>query len=334
MRKQLIIALVLVGPGLVLAIAFRAVLLADDAPPSTLALQSSSPSGGEPESAVLAVSPTPAVQDPYFPLLSAVALNASELPGYSLDRATPGVIHLAPLPYADVFVRRFFGISQTGPAPNLWIFMYMPTASASHEDLVRALQNGTVLKDATAEAPSNFRLLGPASASRIDEAALSNSLYDASVNYAPGTDYEVATLIGSLTVVLRYDRATSDTTDAQLRDETVAKSAQQQRKVLSSAILPAALTTPPIPNAPNSLVATTIDGEDLRLDWSSTSDDEDGFAIYDAAAQLPVATVPAQTSSYTLVGLQPASTYCAYVYAFNRAGSSNLSDQACAQTSP
>lgn len=89
---------------------------------------------------------------------------------------------------------------------------------------------------------------------------------------------------------------------------------------------------PPLepPAAPDNLTATPLDSSEVRLDWNSNSTDEDGFAVDDGYSE--VAQVPAGVTTITLVGLDPNGPYCAAVYAFNRAGASDLSNFVCFTT--
>jgi hypothetical protein len=52
----------------------------------------------------------------------------------------------------------------------------------------------------------------------------------------------------------------------------------------------------------------------------------------DATDHHQIAALPQDGTSFTLVGLVPNSQYCVVIYAYNAAGASPLSDQACVQT--
>ena len=93
---------------------------------------------------------------------------------------------------------------------------------------------------------------------------------------------------------------------------------------------PAAATPLEPPGAPDDLTATPLDDSEVRLDWVSTSTDEDGFAVDDGYGI--VAQVPAGVTTITLVGLDPNGPYCAAVYAYNQIGSSDLSNFVCFTT--
>jgi len=81
------------------------------------------------------------------------------------------------------------------------------------------------------------------------------------------------------------------------------------------------------PVAPSNLQATPLDSTHIRLDWSDNSGNESGFAIYDG--DIFVATVEANTVSYTVGDVAPGSYHCYHIYAFNSYGDSPWTDWAC-----
>ncbi len=83
------------------------------------------------------------------------------------------------------------------------------------------------------------------------------------------------------------------------------------------------------PQAPGDLQATPISFSQIRLDWQDNSSDETGFTIYDG---ITMTNIEANTISYTVGGLAPASYHCFRIRAFNDHGNSNWSDWACATT--
>jgi len=80
----------------------------------------------------------------------------------------------------------------------------------------------------------------------------------------------------------------------------------------------------------------TIDAASLQLSWSDNSQNEDGFDIERKTGTngtfLALATVGANESSYTDANLSNGTTYCYRVRAFNEAGDSAYSNEACATT--
>lgn len=70
----------------------------------------------------------------------------------------------------------------------------------------------------------------------------------------------------------------------------------------------------------------------LRLEWADNSDNEEGFHIERLNSDnfIAIASVGADVQTYIDSGLTPGMTYCYRVIAFNSAGSSNPSNQACA----
>lgn len=93
---------------------------------------------------------------------------------------------------------------------------------------------------------------------------------------------------------------------------------------------------PTIPNAPNNLTATAISGSQINLSWNDLSDNEDEFNIarsIDGAIWTIIATVPANTTTYSNTGLTEATTYQYKVRASNAAGNSGYSNVDQATTS-
>jgi murein DD-endopeptidase MepM/ murein hydrolase activator NlpD len=82
---------------------------------------------------------------------------------------------------------------------------------------------------------------------------------------------------------------------------------------------------PPAP--PSNLRATPIDCTHIRVDWNDNSNNESGFKIYDGSTL--VATVGANTTSYTVGGLAPGSYHCFTVYAYNNYGNSAFPGWVC-----
>jgi titin len=78
------------------------------------------------------------------------------------------------------------------------------------------------------------------------------------------------------------------------------------------------------PNTPTNLKANNITATSAILTWSDNSNNEDGFKIYKDGLTNLVATVPANTTSYALTNLSPATTYTYSIRAFNSAGESNV----------
>jgi hypothetical protein len=79
-----------------------------------------------------------------------------------------------------------------------------------------------------------------------------------------------------------------------------------------------------------------IDAASLQLTWADNSQNEDGFDIErrtgTTGAFLALTTVGANQRSYTDVNLSNGTTYCYRVRAFNDAGGSPYSNEACATT--
>jgi len=89
------------------------------------------------------------------------------------------------------------------------------------------------------------------------------------------------------------------------------------------------------------LLATVVspvasDAAQLTLTWTDAANDEDGFKIERDAGPtgtfVQIATVGASVTSYIDSGLASATTYCYRVRAFNFAGDSAYTNQACGTT--
>ena len=90
---------------------------------------------------------------------------------------------------------------------------------------------------------------------------------------------------------------------------------------------------PPI--APSNLVATTVSSSQINLNWTDNAIDEDGFDVErstDGANFASLVSLPADTTSYSDTGLQPATTYYYRTRAFNVNGNSSYSNVASSTT--
>src|SRR5262245_35952521 len=80
----------------------------------------------------------------------------------------------------------------------------------------------------------------------------------------------------------------------------------------------------------------TTDAASLQLTWNDNSQNEDGFDIErktgTTGAFLALTTVDANQKSYNDANLSDGTTYCYRVRAFNKAGGSPYSNEACAAT--
>jgi hypothetical protein len=81
----------------------------------------------------------------------------------------------------------------------------------------------------------------------------------------------------------------------------------------------------------------TVDAASLQLSWADNSQNEDGFDIErktgNGGAFLALTTIPGNQTSYTDTNLSDGTTYCYRVRAFNSAGGSGYSNEACATIS-
>lgn len=92
----------------------------------------------------------------------------------------------------------------------------------------------------------------------------------------------------------------------------------------------------PVPNNPTGLSALAISDRRVDLAWEDRSDNEDGFTVERQGAEtgfVEINTVSANVANYADTGdLQPNTTYCYRVRAFNRDGVSDYSNQDCVTT--
>ncbi|MCZ6872323.1 MAG: fibronectin type III domain-containing protein [bacterium] len=87
---------------------------------------------------------------------------------------------------------------------------------------------------------------------------------------------------------------------------------------------------PPPPQAPGNLVATTVSGTQIDLNWNDTAS-ETGFRVersLDNQAWSVIASRNADSTTYSDTGLQLATTYYYQIYAFNISGDSPPSSPA------
>ena len=96
--------------------------------------------------------------------------------------------------------------------------------------------------------------------------------------------------------------------------------------------VPGALTAP---KPPSELVATALSPTSIELRWKDDSDNEEGFKVerrIQGGDFIQIAQVPADTTSFIDSNLTPTTTYCYRVMAFNAAGDSPPSNEACVTT--
>jgi uncharacterized lipoprotein YddW (UPF0748 family) len=97
-----------------------------------------------------------------------------------------------------------------------------------------------------------------------------------------------------------------------------------------------ATTLPLPPAAPSGLTATAVSSSQINLAWTDKSSNETNFVVARATASAgpftDVATLAANTTSYSDTGLAPATTYYYVVRATNAGGASANSNQASATT--
>jgi len=92
---------------------------------------------------------------------------------------------------------------------------------------------------------------------------------------------------------------------------------------------------PPI--GPSDLAAAAVLADRIDITWHDNSSDEIGFKIGrrpSGGTFSQIAVVGANTTSYSSTGLSPGTTYCYLVMAYNAAGNSTPSNEACAETLP
>src|SRR6185436_10522916 len=80
-----------------------------------------------------------------------------------------------------------------------------------------------------------------------------------------------------------------------------------------------------IPLAPTGFIVTSISTSQLRLDWTDAATDESSYVILrslDGGTYTQIATLPADSTTYSDFGLQPSLFYFYRVQAVNGAGAS------------
>ena len=95
--------------------------------------------------------------------------------------------------------------------------------------------------------------------------------------------------------------------------------------------------SPPVPIAPSNLIATAVSHNQIDLVWQDNSDNEDAFNIERRTLDTPysrIATLGADSTTYSDTGLEPSTTYFYCVNASNVAGNSPYSNESCATTMP
>lgn len=80
------------------------------------------------------------------------------------------------------------------------------------------------------------------------------------------------------------------------------------------------LTSASLPSTPPSFRVANIESDSLTLSWGNTTN-ETGFKVYQNG--ILIATLPANTTQYTIGNLDPISTYSYKIEAYNSVGSTN-----------
>ena len=95
------------------------------------------------------------------------------------------------------------------------------------------------------------------------------------------------------------------------------------------------ITTPTLPAAPSNLIAAAISTSQINLNWTDSANNEDGFSVErssDGTTFTALASVGANTTSYSDPALAQGTTYYYRVHAFNGVGNSADSNVASATT--
>lgn len=96
------------------------------------------------------------------------------------------------------------------------------------------------------------------------------------------------------------------------------------------------VTPPTTPAAPTGLSASAASSSQINLSWTDNSNNETGFKVErstgNGSTWSPLASVGANTTTYSDTGLPASATYSYRVYAYNSAGNSGYSNTASATT--
>jgi PKD repeat protein len=123
----------------------------------------------------------------------------------------------------------------------------------------------------------------------------------------------------------RYTRAGTYTVKLTVTDDGDLSDARTKSITVREALKP--------PQAPGSLQATAKSTTEITLTWQDNSDNEDGFLIErrrGSGSWREIDRVGRNTTRYTDSGLEPSTRYCYRLTAFNYAGKSGPSNEACA----
>jgi fibronectin type 3 domain-containing protein len=104
----------------------------------------------------------------------------------------------------------------------------------------------------------------------------------------------------------------------------------------NSVVVYGLLQLPTAPPAdPSNLLGSAVSGSQINLSWTDNSNNEDGFQIEqstDGVNFTAIATASANATTFSVVGLQPSTSYSFRVRAFNGVGTSGYTSVAKAQT--
>ena len=84
-----------------------------------------------------------------------------------------------------------------------------------------------------------------------------------------------------------------------------------------------------LPAAPTGPTATSLNGTQLRINWTDASNNEQGFEVNNGTSSV---TLGAGVNTYTWSGLSPGTSMCFRVRSYNQAGASAWTANACATT--
>lgn len=147
-----------------------------------------------------------------------------------------------------------------------------------------------------------------------------------------GTTYTQIASVGSNTTAYSSSGLTASTT-YYYRVRAFNSIGASNYTTAASAMTQAPPASPPA--APSGLAATAVSSTQINLSWNDNSNNETEFAIersLDGTAFTQIATVAANTTSYSNTGLSAATQYAYRVRALNAAGNSNYSNTSNATT--
>lgn len=209
-------------------------------------------------------------------------------------------------------------------------------ATATFESVRLTSTDGGGGTPAAPVAPSNL-LATAASATRIDLAWTDNASSEEGCGIERSTDGITYTQIATVPANTTGYASTGLTAATAYTYRVRALSTAGNSAYSNTASATTLTATSGSPNAPSNLTATVASSSQIDLRWTDNSTSEEGFGVErstDGTTFTSIATVAANTTTYTSTGLTVSTAYSYRVRSLSSAGNSGYSNVTSATTAP